>query len=88
MVTELPEAEQKFMAASLKSVFSLFLLMAELLMQLLPFVVWAFVLGIASQDNPLQTIELLGGYLLCVLLANAVQGLVVLPQCWHTTKYQ
>jgi len=79
LVTELPEAEQKFMAASLKSVFSLFLLMAELLMQLLPFVVWAFVLGISSQDNPLQTIELLGGYLLCVLLANAVQGLLVLP---------
>ena len=86
LVTELPQAEQKFMAASLKSVFSLFLLMlnsnAIITFCGVGICAWNF-----SQDNPLRTIELLGGYYVCCL-RTLYKVCWCYPQCWLTTKYQ
>ena len=76
---ELPEKERDFVSLSVQSIFQLFLRIAIVLMQLLPFVIWAFVLGLLHQENPLQTLELLGRYFSVVLGANFIQGFVVLP---------
>jgi Na+/H+-dicarboxylate symporter len=79
VVTKLPDVERDFMSLALNSIYALFLKMAQLIILLLPLVVWSFVLGLLQQEGAYDTIWLLAGYLSCVFGANIIQGLFILP---------
>lgn len=79
VVTKLPDVEREFMSLALDSVYALFLKMAQLIILLLPLVVWSFVLGLLQQEGAYETMHLLMRYLGCVFSANVIQGACVLP---------
>ena len=76
----LEEEDRKPVAKFFAGVFKGFLQLASLLVKYLPIAVWAFTLqfaeSIATGELSLDTI---GRFVLCVVLANLLQGLVVLP---------
>lgn len=79
VVTQLPETERDFLAQALSSIYVLFLKMAQLIILLLPLVVWSFVIGLLQQESAYGTMSSLAGYLACVFGANLIQGLLILP---------
>ena len=91
----IPEDERIVLEKLTKALFGIFIYLARTLIQTLPYVLWAFVLNwytLLSQH--LSAILELWGYVLTVVVANTIQGFIVLPlfllahrlKPWHIFK--
>ena len=61
------------------SLFAAIMRMTSMILKLMPLAVWAFATGFGKELQNQNILKGLGLYLLCVLLANLIQALLVLP---------
>lgn len=79
-ILSLPHEEKAPLQAFFKSFFAAILKVTTFVMYATPLGVWAFMsLFMQNLQSNVTNLEIIGWYVACVLLANVVQGFVVLP---------
>jgi len=61
------------------SLFAALLEIAKTIVRFIPIAIWAFVTEFVADLETMESLATLGIYLLCVVLANLIQALIVLP---------
>lgn len=76
----IPEDERLMLEKLAKALFGVFVYLARTLIMTLPYVLWAFILnGYTTLTTHIDAITELWSYVLTVIVANSIQGLIVLP---------
>lgn len=75
----LPKEKKEFMRNLFTSFMDLFLKITEKIIKLIPLAIWAFVASLMKQANMSENLKLLLPYVLCIILANLIQAIIVLP---------
>ncbi|HLF67582.1 MAG TPA: dicarboxylate/amino acid:cation symporter [Gammaproteobacteria bacterium] len=75
----LPATQKNLLSDVFGSLFAALLEIAKTIVRFIPIAIWAFVTEFVADLDTLQSLTTLGVYLICVLLANVIQALIVLP---------
>ncbi len=79
-ILSLPDEEKAPLQAFFKSFFAAILKVTTFVMYAMPLGVWAFMsLFMRDMHSSMMNLELIGWYVACVLIANVVQGFIILP---------
>lgn len=75
----LPAKQKNLLSDIFGSLFSALLEIAKTIVRFIPIAIWAFVTEFVANLETMESLTTVGLYLLCVLLANLIQAVVVLP---------
>jgi Na+/H+-dicarboxylate symporter len=78
-ILALPAKQKGFLNEMFSSLFAAILQIAKTVLWFIPIVIWAFVTEFVATTGFTHSLNTVGLYLLCVILANLIQALVILP---------
>lgn len=79
-ILTLPEKQKSFLSELFSSLFAAILAATKLILKCLPFAIWAFVTEFVIElQKDHSELTNLGWYLVCIIAANLIQAIVVLP---------
>lgn len=78
-IMALPEAQKSELSRLFSNLFAAMLSLAKIILKFIPLAIWAFATEFMVDFNPGKELPALGLYLSCVVLANIIQAMVVLP---------
>lgn len=78
-ILALPVSQKTLLADVFTALFSAILEIAKTILLFIPIAIWAFVTEFVATLETMESLTTVGLYLICVLLANLIQALIILP---------
>ena len=85
-IYKLPSEEKTFFQKCTNGLFALFMKITEFVIFLLPIAIIAFIATMIKSISSNSNITILVLYLVCIVLANLIQGIIVLPTILYIKK--